>query len=110
MVQVLGGRARCIHVGDCESDIYELYCLAKDLNTKFLLRAQADRLSAQTAQLHDEPQWVRARLVQVPWAGTHEVDIAGKDSRMARLQVKFATIETLPHIGQQKRYTLKTLT
>ncbi|EDW6859487.1 hypothetical protein GT147_004741, partial [Salmonella enterica] len=24
---------RCVHIGDRESDIYELYCLASELNT-----------------------------------------------------------------------------
>jgi len=30
---------RCVHVGDRESDIYELYCLAQDLGTGFLVRS-----------------------------------------------------------------------
>ncbi len=38
-VALLRDPQRCIHVGDRESDIYELYCLAQELDTKFLVRA-----------------------------------------------------------------------
>jgi hypothetical protein len=36
---------RCVHVGDRESDIYELFCLAHDLQTNFLVRTCVDRLA-----------------------------------------------------------------
>src|ERR1700726_1707231 len=36
---------RCIHIGDRESDIYELFCTAKDIGTHFLLRTCVDRLA-----------------------------------------------------------------
>ncbi|SHI12304.1 IS4/Tn5 family transposase DNA-binding protein [Pollutimonas bauzanensis] len=35
---------QCIHVGDRESDIYELFCAAQKLGTHFLVRTCADRL------------------------------------------------------------------
>ena len=41
----LGQRDRCIHVGDRESDIFELYCLAKELGTHFVARTCVDRLA-----------------------------------------------------------------
>lgn len=109
-VALLRDPQRCIHVGDRESDIYELYCLAQELDTKFFVRAQTDRLAAKSGLDDSEPHRVRARLAQVAWAGTHEVDVAGKGSRAAKLQVKFATIETLPPIGKQKRYKPQMLT
>jgi Transposase DNA-binding len=99
-VALLKKPQRCIHVGDRESDIYELYCLAQELDTKFLVRAQTDSLAAKSDLADNEPHRVRARLAQVAWAGTHEVAVAGKASRTAKLQVKFATIETLPPIGK----------
>ena len=37
--ELTGAPERCVHVGDRESDIYELYCLAKDLGTNFLVRS-----------------------------------------------------------------------
>ena len=36
---------RCVHIGDRESDIYELFCLAKELGTYFLVRTCVDRLA-----------------------------------------------------------------
>ena len=36
---------RCVHVGDRESDIYELFCLAHELQTNFLVRTCVDRLA-----------------------------------------------------------------
>jgi hypothetical protein len=36
---------RCVHVGDRESDIYELFCTACELKTHFLVRTCGDRLA-----------------------------------------------------------------
>lgn len=43
-IERLGQPARCIHIGDRESDIYELYCLTQELGAHFLVRACVDRL------------------------------------------------------------------
>ena len=37
-IELLGQPARFIHVGDRESDIFELYCLTRDLGSHFLAR------------------------------------------------------------------------
>src|SRR5450631_2724432 len=42
---VLDDAARCVHIGDRESDIYELFCAAQDAGTQFLLRTCVDRLA-----------------------------------------------------------------
>jgi hypothetical protein len=36
---------RCVHIGDRESDIYELFCVAEELGTRFLVRTCVDRLA-----------------------------------------------------------------
>ena len=41
---LLGEPGRCIHIGDRESDIYELFRLARELGTHFLVRSCVDRL------------------------------------------------------------------
>lgn len=46
---LLGAPERCVHVGDRESDIYELFCLAQDLRTRFLIRVQTNRLAEEPA-------------------------------------------------------------
>ncbi|MFY9830843.1 MAG: hypothetical protein WAK69_20025, partial [Rhodoplanes sp.] len=42
-IERLGDPARCVHIGDRESDIYELYCLSQELGTHFLVRTCVDR-------------------------------------------------------------------
>lgn len=44
-IALVGAPDRCVHVGDRESDIYELYCTAQDLGTSFLVRVQTNRPS-----------------------------------------------------------------
>jgi hypothetical protein len=43
--ELLGDPQRCVHIGDRESDIYELFCLAQHLGTHFLVRTCVDRLA-----------------------------------------------------------------
>ena len=86
--ELAGAPERCVHVGDRESDIYELYCLADKLGTNFLVRSCVDRLA------------------EVQPSGTHEVrfrDAQGKDQR-AVLSVRFATMTVRPPIGKQRKY------
>lgn len=40
-----GAPERCVHVCNRESDIYELYCLAEELGTNFLVKNCVDRLT-----------------------------------------------------------------
>ena len=37
--------SRCVHIGDRESDIYELFCKANQLKTHFLVRTCVNRLA-----------------------------------------------------------------
>ena len=39
-----GEPGRCVHIGDRESDIYELFCTAQELGTHFVVRACVDRV------------------------------------------------------------------
>ncbi|KKN47865.1 hypothetical protein LCGC14_0658780, partial [marine sediment metagenome] len=54
---------RCIHIGDRESDIYELYCLARDLDTHFVVRTVVDRLAG------DGDHTVAAEMLNAASAG-----------------------------------------
>lgn len=42
---VVGDASCCIHIGDRESDIYELFCAPEKNSTKFFLRMCVDRLA-----------------------------------------------------------------
>jgi len=109
-IALVGAPERCVHVGDRESDIYELFCLAQDLGTRFLVRVQTNRLAAAPGDAEPERgvQRVFEQLSAVPWAGRHCVKI-GQDET-ACVHVKFATIETMPPVGKQKRYSPQLLT
>ena len=43
--ELLDDPGRCIHIGDRESDIYELFCTAQEVGTHFLVRTCVDRLA-----------------------------------------------------------------
>ena len=40
--ELLGDPARCVHICDREGDIWELFCLARELDTRFLVRRCSD--------------------------------------------------------------------
>ncbi len=44
-ISLLGQPDRCVHVGDRERDIYELYSLAKEIGTHFVVRTVVDWLA-----------------------------------------------------------------
>lgn len=95
-----GAPERCIHVGDRESDIYELYCLAEELGTNFLVRSCVDRLA------EDGDTTIARVMAATQSSGTHEVrfrDAKGK-MQQAVLVVRHATMTVRPPIGKQKRY------
>lgn len=98
--ELTGAPARCVHIGDRESDIYELYCLAQELGTGFLVRSCVDRLA------EDGGTTIAKVMAEVQSSGTHEVrfrDAQGKD-HCAKLSVKHATMTVRPPIGKQRKY------
>jgi hypothetical protein len=109
---LIGAPERCIHVGDRESDIYELFCLAKELKTSFLVRVQTNRLAKPPldAPPQNAAHRVFAQLATVPWAGCHRIAFGAGADEATWLHVKFAAVKTLPPIGKQKRYRPQVLT
>ncbi|MBP7002264.1 IS4 family transposase [Amaricoccus sp.] len=103
--ELIGAPEHCVHIGDRESDIYELFCLAQDLGTNFLVRACVDRLAGAGGT-------TIARVMQdTPPSGTHRIrfrDASGQEQE-ANLAMKFATMVVRPPIGKQKLYAHQTL-
>jgi hypothetical protein len=66
---LLGSADRCVHVGDRESDIYELFCTAKDAGTHFLLRTCVDRLAG------DGSHTIAAEMAETHCRGLHRVEV-----------------------------------
>ncbi|MFC3314914.1 IS4 family transposase [Falsigemmobacter intermedius] len=98
--ELAGAPERCVHVGDRESDIYELYCLAEEIGTNFVVRSCVDRLA------EDGTTTIAKVMAQVQSSGTHEVrfrDAQGKN-HCAMLSVRHATMTVRPPIGKQRQY------
>src|SRR5258708_27120911 len=91
---------RCVHIGDRESDIYELFCLAQELGTHFLVRTCVDRLAG------DGKHTISDEMKSEPVRGLHRVEIrnrAGEPS-MAVLQIRYRRMVIRPPEGKQTRY------
>jgi hypothetical protein len=105
-IERLGQPERCIHIGDRESDIYELYCLTQELGAHFLVRACVDRLAG------DGGHTIAAEMEETSVKGLHYIDVRndkGETTKVA-LEIKFKRIAVLPPIGKQKRYPALDLT
>ena len=91
--------ARCIHIGDREGDIYELFVTAHELGTHFLVRSSVDR------RADDGPRTIIAAMDEVPGQGEHWIEVRddkGKSSR-AHLTIKYQRLPVLPPLAKQKR-------
>jgi Transposase DNA-binding/Transposase Tn5 dimerisation domain len=92
--------ARCIHIGDRESDIYELFCCAEEVQTNFLFRTCADRLTG------DGKTLVSLALSRTPIKGFIPLTVCDKDGNENKvsLEIKYATLTINPPVDKRKRY------
>ena len=97
---------RFIHIGDRESDFYELYCLTRDLGSHFLVRACVDRLAG------DGGHTFADEMEETSVKGLHHIEVRDEDGEVTKvaLEIKFRRIVVLPPIGKQKRYPALELT
>ena len=97
---------RCVHIGDRESDIYELFAMAEDLKTGFLVRTCSDRL------VGDGDHTISDEMADVRVHGLHRVEL--RDTRgqacEALLEIRYRRMKVLPPVGKQKRYPALHLT
>lgn len=89
---LLGDPDRCVHVSDREGDIYELFCLAFELGTHFLVRACADRLAG------DGSHTVVDEMAEVRIKGLHRVEFqdAQRHASIATLELRFKKVRIRP--------------
>jgi hypothetical protein len=90
---------RYVHIGDRESDIYELFCTAQKANTFFLVRTFADRLC-------DEGRYrVSEEMKEVSVKGLHRIKLTDKKGQTvkATLEVKYRRLKILPPQGKRKK-------
>ena len=73
----LGTAERLVHIGDWESDIYELFCPAQNAGTKFVLRTCVDRLA------EDGRKTIAAVLQQTPVKAVQRVEVADRHGQVS---------------------------
>jgi hypothetical protein len=104
--ELLAEPTRCVHIGDRESDIYELFCAAQDAGTHFLLRTCVDRLAG------DGAHTIAAEMAEVSCKGVHRIEVRDRHGQVSEaiLELKFRRIHVLPPIGKKSRYAQLDLT
>jgi hypothetical protein len=96
----------CVHIGDRESDIYELFCTAREIGTHFLVRTCVDRLAG------DGDHTIADEMDEVETKGLHRIEVRDNNGDLTKavLELKCRRVHVLPPIGKQKRYPALTLT
>lgn len=86
-----------MHIGDRESDIYELFCTAQESGTQFLLRTCVDRLAG------DGQHTIAAEMAEVPCKGLRKVEVRDRHGKMteAVLELKFRRMLVQPPLYKQ---------
>jgi hypothetical protein len=104
--ELLAEPAQCVHIGDRESDIYELFCTAGEIGTHFLVRTCVDRLAG------DGDHTIADEMHEVETKGLHRIEVRDNNGDLAEavLELKYRRVHVLPPIGKQKRYPALTLT
>lgn len=74
---LLGEPDRCVHVGDRESDIYELFCAAQEGGSHFLVRSCANRRAG------DGTTRLEAEMAEVRVKGTHRIQVRDRHGNPA---------------------------
>ena len=103
---LLGDPARCVHICDREGDIWELFCLARELDTHFLVRRCSDRLAG------DGSRTVASIMAEEKVQGLHRV--ADRDDKgklgSTQVEISYRRMTTRPPIAKQRRYPALMLT
>ncbi len=104
--ELLGDPGRCVHIGDRESDIYELFCLARELGTHFLLRTCVDRWAL------DGNTTIAAEMNRAEISDLHSIQLRNNsdETTTAVLEMRFRRVEVRPPRDKEKRYPELVLT
>jgi hypothetical protein len=104
--QELGDPGRCVHVGDREADIFELFCAAREAKTHFLVRTCVDRLAGRGGTT------VSRKMEREPIRGEHEVEVRDDRGRVstARVHLRFCRMTVHPPVAKKGRYPALSLT
>lgn len=103
---LLNDPEHCVHIGDRESDIYELFCTAHQLGTHFLVRTCVDRLAG------DGTCTIASKMKQVRVQGLHRIQVRDRKGELSEavLEIRYSRLVVCPPIGKQKQYAQLDLT
>lgn len=96
---LLGDRPeRCVHIGDREADILELFCQAKHLGTHFLVRSCTDRNT-------DKGKMVEV-MNKAKVRGQYKLQVTDRKGRISwtKIKISFRRVNILPSPGKQKLF------
>lgn len=104
--ELLGSPERCIHIGDRESDIYELFCMGQEKGTHFLVRTCVNRSAG------EGDHTVAHEMGEVVVKGPHRIEVqtSNGDPDQALLKIRCRRIRVLPPVKKWKRYPALKLT
>jgi hypothetical protein len=104
--ELLGEASRCVHIGDREADIFELFCAAREAGTDFLVRTCVDRLAGEGGTT------ISKEMEREPVRGTHEVEVHDDRGRIttATVDLRFRRLTVRPPIGKHSQYPALSLT
>lgn len=104
--ELLGQPGRCVHIGDQESDIYDLLGTALEMKTHFLIRTRADRLA------DGGPETIAEKIRQSPRRGRYRIQVRDKRGELAEavLEIRYRRVCLQSPKGKEKRYPEMVLT
>ena len=87
----------CNHIADREGDIYELFAVAEELGTKFLIRTCVDRLA------EDETTTIASLMDQEASKGFYDLEVRNEDRKkhQATLELKYKQLHVRPPLGKR---------
>ena len=91
---------RCVHIGDRESDIYELFCTAQASGSHFLIRTCVDRLAG------DGKHTIATEMEEVRVQGLHRIQVRDRKGNPSEavLEIRYRRIRVLPPVNKSKQY------
>jgi hypothetical protein len=97
---LLAQPAHAVHVGDQESDIFDLFAVAGQLKTHFLVRTRADRLA------DGGPETVAEAIGQSPRRGLYRIGVRNRkgEPSEAVLEIRYRRLRLQMPKGKKKRY------
>ena len=103
---MLGQPERLVHVGDQESDIFDLFGVAQQLGTHFLVRIRGDRLA------DGGPETITEAVERTPRRGLYRVAVRNRQGEKSEaiLEIRYRHLRIQTARAKKKRYPEMTVT